>query len=175
MLQDLANHLHLIDAIDKNTYSIGTLTTLQGRLSEHFKNEVGMKSGSCIVKTTRTMELIDITPLLTKEIPAAECSEALCMVYNPHTTAGLTINEGADPAVQSDIIAGFKQFVPMDFPFTHMEGNSPAHIMASLMGSSLTIAIRNGRFQLGTWQKIFFCEFDGPRTRKVHYHLLSSS
>ncbi len=133
-----------------------------------------MKSGTCIVKTRKTMELIDITALIAGEIAASDCNAALCMIYNPHTTAGLTINEGADPAVQSDIIAGFRQFVPIDYPFKHMEGNSAAHIMASLMGSSLTIAVRNGRFQLGTWQKVFFCEFDGPRTRKVHYHIISS-
>ena len=133
-----------------------------------------MKSGSCIVKTTKTMELVDITALLAKEITANDCSNGLCMVYNPHTTAGLTINEGADPAVQADIIAGFRQFVPLHHPFMHREGNSPAHIMASLMGSSLTIAFKNGRFQLGTWQKVFFCEFDGPRTRNVHYHFIES-
>lgn len=133
-----------------------------------------MKSGSCVVKTTQIMELIDITKLLEEEITASGCTNGLCMVYNPHTTAGLTINEGADPAVQADIIAGFRQFVPLRHPFTHREGNSPAHIMASLMGSSLTIAVKNSRFQLGTWQKVFFCEFDGPRTRTVHCHFLES-
>lgn len=121
------------------------------------------------------MELVDITALLAKEIRPLAAGDGLCVVFNPHTTAGLTINEGADPAVQTDIVAGFKQMVPMNHPFRHLEGNSPAHIMASLMGSSLTVALKNGSFQLGTWQKIFFCEFDGPRTRKVHFHILQSA
>jgi secondary thiamine-phosphate synthase enzyme len=133
-----------------------------------------MKSGSCIVKTGKQMELVDITSLLSREISLAVCADGFCVLFNPHTTAGLTINEGADPAVRADIINGFRAMVPLDYPYRHLEGNSVAHIMASLMGSSLTIALQNGRFQLGTWQKIFFCEFDGPRTRKVHYHIVES-
>ena len=134
-----------------------------------------MKSGSCIVKTTRQMELIDITTLLGREIRNQGGTEGICVIFNPHTTAGLTINEGADPAVQTDIINGMRSIVPLDYPYRHLEGNSAAHIMASLMGSSLSVALTNGAFQLGTWQKIFFCEFDGPRTRKVHFHILESS
>ena len=132
-----------------------------------------MKSGSVVVNTKHTMELVDITQLLTGELGKSTVNQGLCLLFNPHTTAGLTINEGADPAVRVDIIDGFKIMVPLHHPFTHMEGNSPAHIMASLMGASLTIAVDNSSFVLGTWQKIFFCEFDGPRTRKVHYHLLT--
>ncbi|MBT8346497.1 MAG: YjbQ family protein [Desulfofustis sp.] len=132
-----------------------------------------MKSGSVVVKTNITMELVDITRLLTSELRKSTIDQGVCLLFNPHTTAGLTINEGADPAVRIDIIDGFKKMVPLHHPFKHMEGNSPAHIMASLMGSSLTIAIDNSSFVLGTWQKIFFCEFDGPRTRKVHFHLLN--
>ena len=132
-----------------------------------------MKSGSVVVKTKKTMELVDITQLLTGELKKSDIHQGLCVLFNPHTTAGLTINEGADPAVRVDIIDGFKKMVPLHHPFKHMEGNSPAHIMASLMGSSLTIAVDNSSFVLGTWQKIFFCEFDGPRTRKVHFHLLT--
>ncbi|NNF47251.1 MAG: YjbQ family protein [Desulfobulbaceae bacterium] len=132
-----------------------------------------MKSGSVVVKTNTTMELVDITRLLTSELRKSTIDQGVCLLFNPHTTAGLTINEGADPAVRIDIIDGFKKMVPLHHPFKHMEGNSPAHIMASLMGSSLTIAIDNSSFVLGTWQKIFFCEFDGPRTRKVHFHLLN--
>lgn len=134
-----------------------------------------MKSGSCTVKTGSSMELIDITTVLAKEIGSTGIENGICHLFNPHTTAGLTINEGADPAVRGDIIAGLRKMVPLDYPFRHMEGNSPAHIMATLAGSSLTIALKNGRFQLGTWQKIFFCEFDGPRTRKVHWHLIPAS
>ena len=132
-----------------------------------------MKSGSVVVKTKNTMELVDITQLLTGELRKYDINQGVCLLFNPHTTAGLTINEGADPAVRVDIIDGFKKMVPLHYPFKHMEGNSPAHIMASLMGSSLTIAVDNSSFVLGTWQKIFFCEFDGPRTRKVQYHLLT--
>ena len=132
-----------------------------------------MKSGSVVVKTNKTMELVDITQLLTSELRTSSVDRGVCLLFNPHTTAGLTINEGADPAVRVDIIDGFKKMVPLHHPFKHMEGNSPAHIMASLMGSSLTIAVDNSSFVLGTWQKIFFCEFDGPRTRKVHFHLLT--
>ena len=132
-----------------------------------------MKSGSVVVKTSRTMELVDITRLLSGELKKSGVDQGICLLFNPHTTAGLTINEGADPAVKTDIIDGFRKMVPLHHPFKHLEGNSPAHIMASMMGSSLTIAVDNGNFVLGTWQKIFFCEFDGPRTRKVHYHLLT--
>ena len=131
-----------------------------------------MKSEIIKVKTAKTMELVDITQPLSAELRKSGIDQGLGIVFNPHTTAGLTINEGADPAVPVDIIDGFRKMVPIHYPFKHMEGNSPAHIMASLMGSSLTIAINNGSFVLGTWQKIFFCEFDGPRNRKVHFHLI---
>ncbi len=134
-----------------------------------------MKSGTITVKTSRTMELVDITHLLSAQIRESYFEQGVCILFNPHTTSGLTINEGADPDVRADVIDGFKKMVPLDHPFKHMEGNSPAHIMASLMGSSLTIAVNNSHFVLGTWQKIFFCEFDGPRTRKVHFHFLTSA
>lgn len=136
------------------------------------KPEKTMKSGLFTVKSSKTMELIDITALAASELKSAGGGSGICILFNPHTTAGLTINEGADPDVQVDIIDGLKKIVPLQYPFRHLEGNSPAHIMASLMGSSLNIAVINGSFKLGTWQKIFFCEFDGPRNRKVHYHLL---
>lgn len=134
-----------------------------------------MISGNVTVRTTTTMELVDITALLAAQIKDSGFTQGICILFNPHTTAGLTINEGADPDVRADIIAGLRKIVPLSHPFRHLEGNSPAHIMASLMGSSLTIAVERGHFTLGTWQKIFFCEFDGPRTRKVHYHVLESS
>lgn len=133
-----------------------------------------MISGSCTVRTGTTMTCIDITNQINKELSASGVDSGLLFLFNPHTTAGLTINEGADPAVQADIIDGLRQIVPLAHQYRHLEGNSPAHIMASLVGSSLTVAIRNNRLQLGTWQKIFFCEFDGPRTRTVHYHMLAS-
>lgn len=117
------------------------------------------------------MQLIDITHQVQYCIDQHGVQDGICYLFNPHTTAGLTINEGADPDVQTDIIKGLNHIVPMQLDYRHMEGNSPSHIMASLMGCSLTILVENGRPILGTWQKIFFCEFDGPRTRKVVYRL----
>jgi len=115
--------------------------------------------------------MIDITSQLEKQIHGSGITSGLCLIFNPHTTAGLTINEGADPAVKVDIINGLQKIVPMSFPFKHLEGNSPAHIMASLIGCSLTLLIEDQRFILGTWQKIFFCEFDGPRRRTVKWRI----
>lgn len=132
-----------------------------------------MISVTITLKTGRTMELIDITSNISRQLADINGADGICYLYNPHTTAGLTINEGADPDVGDDIIAGLKEIVPMAHPFKHMEGNSPAHIMASLMGSSLTVMVHKGRLQLGTWQKIFFCEFDGPRTRKIRCNFVA--
>ena len=126
------------------------------------------------IKTDVTMELIDITREVAGKLSETGMSDGICFLFNPHTTAALTINEGADPNVRTDIIQGLKEMVPMNYPFRHMEGNSPAHIMSSLVGASASVAVTDGELQLGTWQKIFFCEFDGPRTRKVHLHFLSN-
>ncbi|MFH1216356.1 MAG: secondary thiamine-phosphate synthase enzyme YjbQ [Pseudomonadota bacterium] len=131
-----------------------------------------MHKGTISVATADFMELVDITSSIERELAANKMVEGICYLYNPHTTAGLTINEGADPAVQGDIVRALKQMVPFDLQYRHLEGNSPSHVLASLFGSSLVILIDNGRLQLGTWQKIFFCEFDGPRTRKVHYRFV---
>jgi secondary thiamine-phosphate synthase enzyme len=117
------------------------------------------------------MELVDITEPVQEIISGQDVVEGYCFLFNPHTTAGLTINEGADPDVQRDIIKAFRHIVPMTLDYRHREGNSPSHVMASLMGSSLTVAIERSRLRLGTWQRLFFCEFDGPRTRTVHVHL----
>ena len=126
-----------------------------------------MKNKTITLESGRTMELIDITSIVSRFLADNKSADGICYIFNPHTTAGLTINESADPDVRDDLIAGLKEIVPMHYPFRHLEGNSPAHIMASLMGSSLTVIVNRGRLQLGTWQKIFFCEFDGPRTRKI--------
>ena len=131
-----------------------------------------MGTGTFSVSTRTRMEFVDITSQVQKEVSNSSIRDGVCYVYNPHTTAGLTINEGADPAVQDDIVAVLKKVIPRDYPYKHMEGNSPAHIMASLMGSSVTVFVENGRLVLGTWQKIFFCEFDGPRSRKVIWKLV---
>jgi secondary thiamine-phosphate synthase enzyme len=130
-----------------------------------------MKNGQFSVTTNQQMELINITGKVQEEVTESEIVEGVCILFNPHTTAGLTINEGADPDVRTDIIKGLREFVPIEYPFKHMEGNSPSHIMASLMGASLTILISDGRLQLGTWQALYFCEFDGPRNRTIQYRI----
>ncbi|MFX1517674.1 MAG: secondary thiamine-phosphate synthase enzyme YjbQ [Promethearchaeota archaeon] len=119
--------------------------------------------------TKKRSELVDITQRIRTLIPK-EMDTGICIVYVPHTTAGITINEGADPNVQDDIIEQLNLIVPWDQSFfRHSEGNSAAHIKASLMGSSVSILIKNGELQLGTWQKVFFAEFDGPRRRKFWF------
>lgn len=130
-----------------------------------------MPTGTFAISTSKTMQFADITAQVQQVVNASNIAEGVCHVYNPHTTAGLTINEGADPAVQTDILAALQKIVPMNHPYQHLEGNSPAHVMASLVGSSVTVFIENGKLQLGTWQKIFFCEFDGPRSRKVLWRI----
>jgi len=129
-----------------------------------------MPTGTFAVSTSKAGQFIDITALVQEKVTESTIDDGLCHVYNPHTTAGLTINEGADPAVQSDILAALQKIVPLD-RYQHLEGNSPAHVMASLVGSSVTIFIEHGHLQLGTWQKIFFCEFDGPRSRKLLWRI----
>jgi len=131
-----------------------------------------MQKGTVTVSTANSMELVDITARIEKEITKSKITDGLCHLYNPHTTAGLTINEGADPAVRADIIRALKKIIPFGLDYQHLEGNSPSHVLASLFGSSVTVFVENSRLQLGTWQKIFFCEFDGPRTRKVHWRVI---
>jgi secondary thiamine-phosphate synthase enzyme len=96
------------------------------------------------------------------------------MVFVPHTTAGVTINENADPSVRGDLELALERLVPASLPFAHLEGNSDAHVKASLMGSSVTIPLRDGRLQLGTWQGVYFAEFDGPRRRRVLVSVLAA-
>ena len=120
------------------------------------------------VKTGSRIEMVDITSLVSREVSKAGVTEGICVVYVPHTTAGVTINEGADPAVCTDIIRKLNELVPPNDGYRHLEGNSDSHIKTSLIGSSVTVIVENGRLVLGTWQKIFFCEFDGPRSRKVY-------
>jgi len=134
-----------------------------------------MASGKFKISTKAHMELIDITGDVVNIISDSLVSSGILYLFNPHTTAGLTINEGADPDVCRDIIMGLQHIVPRNLDYKHMEGNSPSHIMTLITGSSLTIHIESGRPLLGTWQKIFFCEFDGPRTRSVHWKILAES
>ncbi len=124
------------------------------------------------IKTSSRTELIDITSKIAKRVKESGISEGLCMLYVPHTTAAVTINESADPSVRGDILMVLNQIVPWDADYRHMEGNSPAHVKSSLVGASELVAIENGALALGTWQGIFFCEFDGPRTRKVQVRII---
>jgi secondary thiamine-phosphate synthase enzyme len=119
------------------------------------------------VRTERHVAFVDITPEVSAEVRAAGITEGVAVVFVPHTTAGVTINENADPSVRADIEMTLERLVPDTLPFTHREGNSDAHVKASLMGSSVTIPLQDGRLQLGTWQGVYFAEFDGPRRRRV--------
>ena len=124
------------------------------------------------VKSRSKTELIDITSKVNKAVGESNVNKGFCFLFVPHTTAAITINESADPAVKSDILMVLNQIIPWKADYQHMEGNSPAHVKATLVGTSEMIAIEDGELVLGTWQGIFFCEFDGPRTRKVHIHFL---
>ena len=119
------------------------------------------------VKTSKQMELINITHPIQEVVSKSGVAEGLCFIFIPHTTAAVTINENADPSVSRDMIMGLHRIVPVEASYQHGEGNSPAHIKASLVGSSQTLFVASGKLVLGTWQGIFFCEFDGPRTRTV--------
>jgi secondary thiamine-phosphate synthase enzyme len=115
--------------------------------------------------------MIDITPQVQEEAVRQGGASGACIVYVPHTTAGVTINEGADPAVCSDILETLDRLVPRNAGYRHLEGNADSHLKTSLIGSSVTVILESGRLQLGTWQRIFFCEFDGPRSRRVEVRL----
>jgi secondary thiamine-phosphate synthase enzyme len=124
------------------------------------------------VNTRSQTELVDITAEVGRMVAKSGVRQGLCMVYVPHTTAGVTINESADPSVRADLLMVLNQMVPWKADYRHMEGNSPAHVKSTLVGTSQTVAIENGTLVLGTWQGIFFCEFDGPRRRSVHLRIL---
>ncbi|MDL1968063.1 MAG: secondary thiamine-phosphate synthase enzyme YjbQ [Deltaproteobacteria bacterium] len=123
------------------------------------------------VKTRAKTELIDITSEIHDLIRSSSIKKGFCMLYVPHTTAAVTINESADPSVKSDILMILNKIIPWEAEYRHLEGNSPAHIKSTIVGASELIAIENEKLVLGTWQGIFFCEFDGPRNRKVNVHL----
>ena len=119
------------------------------------------------VRTGAQVEMIDITERVRHLVKESKAREGICCVFIPHTTAAVTINENADPAVPKDIMAALEKIVPLTGRYSHLEGNAAAHIRASLVGASETIFIEKGDIVLGTWQSLFFCEFDGPRTRRV--------
>ena len=125
------------------------------------------------VKTHSRDELVDITSEVKRVVKQSGAQTGICLVYTPHTTAAITINENADPDVTSDIIKGMNSLKLESVHFNHSEGNSPAHIKSSLFGCSETLIIENGMLQLGTWQGLYFCEFDGPRNRKVYIQIMA--
>ncbi len=127
------------------------------------------------INSTQKNEMIDITNEINKLLENEKISEGQLIAYVPHTTAGITINEGADPSVKKDIINSLRKLIPENGNYLHMEGNSDAHIKASILGSSVTILINNNKLILGTWQHIFFYEGDGPRHRKIYVKVIKDS
>ena len=124
------------------------------------------------VRTKSKTELIDITGEVKDIVKKMGAVKGACMLYVPHTTAAITINESADPSVKADIMMVLNSMVPWDAGYQHLEGNSAAHIKATLVGASEWIWIENGELVMGTWQGIFFCEFDGPRNRSLHIRFI---
>ena len=125
------------------------------------------------VRTTRRTEMVDITSEIQELVRQSGVEEGVCHIFQAHTTAGLTINENADPSVAADILMVLNKIISDQEAYRHLEGNSPAHIKASLMGAQLSVLVSNGRLLLGTWQGVFLCEFDGPRTRKVYIKIMA--
>ena len=119
------------------------------------------------VRSSRRVELIDVTSEVGQVVRESSVEEGTCLVYVPHTTAAVTINENADPDVGRDLIMKLNQLVPRDEGYAHSEGNSDAHVKSTLVGCSETIPVKDGQLVLGTWQGIYFCEFDGPRQRQL--------
>lgn len=124
------------------------------------------------VTTRQREQLIDVTAAVQAAVQRSGVQNGACQVYSPHTTAGVTIQENADPDVVRDLLMALDQMVPASLPFRHSEGNSTAHIKTVLTGSSVTAPVRDGRLVLGTWQGLYFCEFDGPRTRRMLIQIL---
>lgn len=124
------------------------------------------------VISQKKTQFIDITSQIQAIVTTQDIDSGLCFVFVPHTTAAVTINENADPAVPSDMLNVLNTIIPWDLDYMHLEGNSAAHVKSSLVGASEVIAIENGQLDLGTWQGVYFCEFDGPRTRHVNIKLI---
>lgn len=123
------------------------------------------------IESQKKNEFINITSMIEEVVERESLHQASCLIYCPHTTAAVTINEGTDPNVQRDILLGLEKAFPDREEFRHFEGNSAAHLKSSVIGGSVWVPITGGRLQLGTWQNIYFCEFDGPRLRKVIVHI----
>jgi secondary thiamine-phosphate synthase enzyme len=126
------------------------------------------------VKTSTQTEFIDITRSVQEAVKKTGVEDGICIIFIPHTTAAVTINENADPSVVQDIVMELNKIILFKNQYRHMEGNSPAHIKASLVGCSEIVLVESGKLVLGTWQGIFFCEFDGPRNRIVHVKVISN-
>jgi len=126
------------------------------------------------VKTSTQTEFIDITHSVQEAVKKMGVKDGICVIFIPHTTAAVTINENADPSVIHDIVMEMNKIVPFKDQYHHLEGNSPAHIKTSLVGCSQIVFVESGKLVLGTWQGIFFCEFDGPRNRKVQVKILET-
>ena len=125
------------------------------------------------IQTNKHSEMIDITGKVQSAVSSFGIDDGICVVYTPHTTAAVTINEGADPDVTRDIIMELEKMVPWrDIDYQHSEGNSSAHIKSSIFGASETLLIENGKIIFGTWQAVYFCEFDGPRHRRVYIKVI---
>ena len=128
-----------------------------------------------VVKTDRRTQLLDVTAQVQKAVSAAKVSHGVCYLYVPHTTAAITINECADPDVARDVEGTLDRMIPATGPYRHSEGNSDSHVKAVLVGSSQVVLVENGKLVLGRWQGIFFCEFDGPRERKLYVKVVADS
>jgi secondary thiamine-phosphate synthase enzyme len=120
------------------------------------------------VQTNTRTEFLDLTRQIQETVSQSGVGEGLCHIFVPHTTAAVTINENADPSVKADILMVLNKIISDQEPYRHLEGNAPAHVKASIIGSHQSVLVSKGRLLLGTWQGIFFCEFDGPRSRRVH-------
>jgi len=124
------------------------------------------------IKTFERCQFVNITAQVARAVRASGVKDGLCLVWCPHTTAGITVNENADPDVPADLLMGLERVVDARWPFRHGEGNSDAHLKSSLVGCEKTIAVRGGELRLGTWQGVWFCEFDGPRPRTIEVTVL---
>ncbi len=130
---------------------------------------------TCTIESKSREAFIDITAKVQKIVTASGIRAGYCVLHVPHTTAAVTVNEGADPSVQSDILTYLSERGPHRGSYRHMEGNSDAHIKSTLVGVSQVLLVEDGKVMLGTWQSIFFCEFDGPRSRRLHVQLVRDS
>jgi secondary thiamine-phosphate synthase enzyme len=126
------------------------------------------------IKSRERTELIDITDAVSQAIRESAVTDGICYLYVPHTTAAITINEGADPAVKGDILRTLNKLVPLEGDYRHMEGNAAAHVKSTLVGAALFVIVEDGKPILGTWQSVYFCEFDGPRHRRIVLKIIAT-